>query len=247
VFLRHALAKIGTLGIGDVNTMRRLIDVGVDNVTVDDQLGASQMLALGKKFAKFNAETLATHRLPTVGRQTDGGASVLEIDSSSATPVLDIFRGKAEPSAKSGDAAETTTTIPNAIVTVEVMNGVGTSGLAKRAGEGLAAVSFNLGAIGDAPESAASVVFYPKGAKASAEAVAKYVSPAPTLAEDTSLDDGTVRLTLGTDFDRILSKPSSGATANAGGTATSVNPSPADEPIGFLTGDAPPGVTCDPA
>jgi LCP family protein required for cell wall assembly len=247
VFLRHALAKIGTLGLADVNTMRRLIDVGIDNVKVDDELGVSQMLALGKKFAKFNAETLATHRLPTVGRDIDG-KSVLEMDDSAATSVLDIFRGKTEPAetGASGDSAPTTT-IANSSVTVEVLNGVGTAGLAKRVGDGLAAVSFEIGTPGDAAVTDATVVFYPKGAKASAEAVARYISPTPTVAEDGSLAAGTVRLTIGSDFAKVLTKPAGGTAANAGGTATSVNPNPADEPIGFLTGDAPPGVTCDPA
>ena len=248
VFLRHALGKIGTLGLDDVNTMRRLVDVGIENVKVDDQLGVTQMLALGKKFSKFDADTLVTHRLPTVGMRTDGGASVLEIDSSTATPVLDIFRGKAEPTATGSDEpAGTTTTIPNASVTVDVMNGVGTAGLAKSAGDSLAAVSFNLGEVGDAPETDATVVTYAKGGKAAAEAVARYVSPTPTLAEDTSLEAGGVRLTIGSDFDKVLTKPTGATAANAGGTATSVNPSPADKPIGFMTGDAPPGVTCPPA
>ncbi len=248
VFLRHALAKIGTLGITDVNTMRRLVDVAVENVKVDDQLGVSQMLALGKKFQKFDAETLATHRLPTIGTEIDG-KSVLEIDDSAATGVLDIFRGKAEPAATGdgGAEAETTTTVANSTVTVDVMNGVGTAGLAKQVGDSLAGVSFKVGEKGDADKADGSVVNYAKGSKAQAEAVARHISPAPTLAEDSSLASGKVVLVVGADFSKVLTKPSTGATANVGETATSVNPDPADKPVGYMTGDAPAGVSCGPS
>src|SRR4029079_12756194 len=61
VFLRHALAKIGTLGIGDVNTMRRLIDCGIDNVKVNAKRGVGEMRALEKKSARFDAKPLVTH------------------------------------------------------------------------------------------------------------------------------------------------------------------------------------------
>jgi LCP family protein required for cell wall assembly len=243
VFLRHALAKIGTLGIGDVNTMRRLIDVAVENVKVDDQLGAGQMLALGKKFAKFDAKTLVTHRLPTTARTTNGGAAILEMDGTASTPVLDIFRGKTEPKDADAGATATTSTVPNASVTVDVLNGVGTAGLAKEAADELVAVSFNRGEVGDAPAAEVTTISYPKGARAKADAVARHLSTTPKLVEDTSLTSGHVRLVLGQDFDGVAAKPAGGA-ASAQTSTTVADPSAAS--IGFVTGDPPPGEECNP-
>ncbi len=244
VFLRHALAKISTLGITDIGTINRLVNVAVDNVKVDSALSTTQMISLARKFEKFDANDLATHQLPTLAT----GANLV-LDTNGAQPVLDIFRGKA-PATQSNKDAAPTTTIPNAAVTVSVMNGTGKAGLAKQAGEELTAISFNLGTVDNATPTTGSTIFYAKSNKAAAEAVASHVSPAPTLSVDPSLSGPNVRLVLGSEYRQVVGRPSgSSATstttpASVGASATATNPDASGKPIGYTTGDPPPGVPC---
>ena len=243
MFLRHALAKISTLGITDIGTINRLIDVAVDNVKVDSALSTTQMISLARKFAKFDANDLATHQLPTRGDRREP-----VLDTNGAQPVLDIFRGKA-PATQTNKNAAPTTTIPNAAVTVSVMNGTGKAGLAKQAGDELTAISFNLGTVDNATPTTASTIFYAKSNKAAAEAVASHVSPAPTLSVDPSLTGPNVRLVLGSEYRQVVARPSGSATstttpASVGTSATATNPDASGKPIGYTTGDPPPGVPC---
>lgn len=49
IFLRHAMAKASTLGLSDVNTVRKLVGVAVDNVKIDDSLLADDLIVLALK------------------------------------------------------------------------------------------------------------------------------------------------------------------------------------------------------
>jgi polyisoprenyl-teichoic acid--peptidoglycan teichoic acid transferase len=242
VFLRHALAKISTLGITNLGTINSLVNVAVDNVKVDSALSTTQMISLARKFEKFDSKDLATHQLPTVA----SGANLI-LDSNGAQPVLDIFRGKAPATNRS---AAPTTTIPNAAVTVSVMNGTGKAGLAKQAGDQLTAISFNLGTVDNATPTTASTIYYARSNKAAAEAVASHVSPSPTLVVDPSLSGTNVRLVLGSDYREVVARSaSSSATstttpASVGTSATATNSESTGKPIGYTTGDPPPGVPC---
>jgi hypothetical protein len=212
-------------------------------VKVDSALSTTQMISLARRFAKFDASDLETHQLPTVV----SGSSLL-LDQQNAQPLLDIFRGKA-PATQSNRNAAPTTTIPNAAVTVSVMNGTGKSGLAKEAGDQLTAISFNIGTVDNATPTTESTIYYAKGNKAAAESVAGHVSPAPTFVVDPSLTGTDVRLVLGSDYRQIVTRPASSATSttapsSVGTSATASNPEASGKPIGYTTGDPPPGVSC---
>jgi hypothetical protein len=187
---------------------------------------------------------MATHQLPT----TVSGSDLL-LDTTNAQPLLDIFRGKA-PATQPSQSTATTTTIPNASVTVDVMNGTGKAGLAKQAGDQLAAISFNIGTVDNAAPTTSSTIYYAKSDKGAAEAVAAHLSPSPDLVVDSSLNDNEVRLVLGSDYRQVVSHPAgSSATSTTGpasvgtGAADSTSTS-ATKPIGYTTGDPPPGVSC---
>jgi LCP family protein required for cell wall assembly len=243
VFLRHALAKISTLGITNIGTINSLVNVAIDNVKVDSALSTSQMISLARRFEKFNASDMATHQLPTITSGSD-----LLLDTNGAQPLLDVFRGKA-PATQPAQSTATTTTIPNASVTVDVMNGTGKAGLAKQAGDELAAISFNLGTVDNAAPATSSTIYYAKANKAAAEAVAGHVSPSPDLVVDSSLTGSEVRLVLGSDYRQVVASPagssaSSTTAAPSGTSANATDNSSSTKPIGYTTGDPPPGVTC---
>jgi LCP family protein required for cell wall assembly len=234
IFLRRSMAKVSTLGINNLGTLRRLVDVGVKSVKVDGSLSVDDMMGLGRRFSNFKAETMVTHRLPTTPTRTSGGASVLELEPVAAKPVLDIFRGVTPPTAP-------TTVVEPAVVpasiTLDVLNGSGTSGLARRSADELAVLGYNIGTVDNAETLARTTVRSSEAGAAAAASVAAVISPTPVVEVDPSLSGQRVVVVLGSDFDRVLRAPPSTATTTPGSAET-------DTPIGLQLGDPPPGVRC---
>lgn len=247
IFLRHALGKAATLGISDLGTVRRLVGVAVDNVKIDNSLSADDLISLARKFAKFDAETLVTHRLVTEPDTTPGGEAVLRLDKAANTDLIAQFNGENDSEAP---ASPTTTSLPRSAVTVDVLNASGVSGEAKRTSDALTEAGFTAGEVGNAPASSKTVVRYSREAKEAAQLVASAMSPAPALEVDPSLSGATVQLILGPTHGDVVAKAPAGSTssAGAGGGSTSAGPTttvdPADSPVGLQIGDPPPGVKC---
>ena len=270
VFIRRAMAKVSTLGIGDLNTLRRLVGVGVDAVKIDSALSLQDMIDLARKFSGFSSDQLVTHRLPTTDHTTDGGAQVELVDSGAAAPMLNIFKGQTEMVAPE----TTTTTIVPADVTVDVINGTRTKGLAKTDASALAGHGFQIGDVGNTAPAATTVLRFAPAMQASAEMVAAAMSPSPKLEPDPNLVSGRVQLVLGVDAGTVLAgttgasggpgggptgsgSSKSGASTKSGSStkspasssASASTTAPGDtvgEPasVGFAPGDPPPGVVC---
>src|SRR5690606_32908180 len=118
------------------NTMRRLVNVGVDSVKVDSSLSIDMLMGLGRKFRSFDSSTMVNHRLATQGHRTSGGADVLLLDEAASAHLIDVFNGRAEgasgPStteAAEGDDGGEALPSPSS-ASVDVLNGAGTKGLA---------------------------------------------------------------------------------------------------------------------
>jgi LCP family protein required for cell wall assembly len=92
-FMRRALRRAQSKGLDNPFTANRLIDVGLDAVTVDDGFAVGDMVSLARRFRSLDAGSLLTFSLPTVPFETAGGAAVLGPLTAEAEPVLDIFRG----------------------------------------------------------------------------------------------------------------------------------------------------------
>src|SRR5690606_36675099 len=93
VFLRRATDQVGRLGITDALTHNRLLDVGINNVTLSTGLGLSQLRDLAQRFANFDSDAMRTHVLPTYSFRTTGGAAVEGLVEPEAQPMLNVFRG----------------------------------------------------------------------------------------------------------------------------------------------------------
>lgn len=251
IFLRHAMAKASTLGLSDVNTVRKLVGVAVDNVKIDDSLSADDLIALARKFSKFDARTMVTHRLVTTPDSTSGGESILRFDRSSNSNVLGVFDGSA-PSDAPTDAPPTTA-LARSSVTLDVLNASGVPGEAKRVASALEATGFVTGEIGNALPGKKSVVKYAIDSKLGAELVASAMSPSPVLELDETLGTNKVVLIVAGDHGGVT--PVATTPTSASGTAA-VDPAatssaaptttidPADEAIGLQIGDPPPGIAC---
>lgn len=248
IFLRRSMAKVSTLGISDANTLRKLVDVGVSAVKVDASLTVDDMIALARKFATFDSSTMVTHRLPTTGYTTDGGAQVLLLDDAQAGGVLDVFRGKA---AGSSPKSTTTTPLPAGLqpssLTVDVLNASGVSGVARKVSGQLTVLGFIAGSVTNAPVTPANTIRHAKGDTAAAQLVSSELSTPPTLIEDAALTKGHLTLVIGKGSIKVTGTVAPTTTAAppstvAGATTTTIPTS--DKSVGFVTGDPPPGVKC---
>ncbi len=243
LLIRAAIAKAQTLGLNNVGTLKSLVEAGIGSVKIDASLGTADLIGLGKSFSNFDPERLQTHSLPVVPFRTSGGAAVVLLDDAAAQPTLDLFRGTAAA------APVTTTTAPppsSDEVTVNLVNATGKEGEARRVSFVLVSGDFIAGSVEPSDKTVAqSVISYPKGQQRMAELVAPWISATPKLQEDKKLPSGSIRVTLGADFQRVSKPdasaltPTTAAPAPAGAAAT---PTP-NEP-GWKPGVPPEGTSC---
>ena len=250
IFLRHAMAKTTTLGLTDVNTVRKLVGVAVDSVRIDSTLSSGDMMSLAKRFSNFDSKNLVTHRLPATADVTSNGADILRLDDAGARDVLDIFSGRkasaavGSAAASSSTASTPTTVLSPAAVTVDVLNGSTTKGLALKIRDRVVAAGFTAGAVGNATGVTGTTVRYGAGARAGAEVLASKVSPAPTVVADPSVPAGGVQLIVLDDSPK-LAKATSSTTTTPGASSTGHTAvAPDQATIGMVIGDPPPGVKC---
>lgn len=190
--LRRAIAK----GARDPATLRRLIDLGVGTVRVDDALEGGTLVALGRQFRDFRPEELVTHSLPTT-EDTVGGAAVLILREEAAEPTLAIFRGVAPVAPGSIVASD---------VTVEVRNGTQIAGQARSVTADLTDAGFEALVPGDAPpdqQGQPTTVFYAAGAEAKAQLVARHLAGPVRFELEAERGDADAVVVTGTDWEGV--------------------------------------------
>lgn len=254
IFVRRAVAKAVSKGLTNPVTLNELVSVGVSNVRLDKHLDASDLLDLGRRFASFDAETLIGYSVPTVPYQTSRGYGGEEIQLRQAEPILNVFRGLPPG------------TVSPASVEVTVLNGTGVDGQANDVAGALAAIGFVVEEVASAEEPLArTTVRFADGAMDAARRVALHVTGGADLVLDPTLDEGEVVLVTGADFTTVHDQPApEGSPDEVRSTTSTTVPTttPGDssstsvttpattttttipEPVGYGTGDPPPGVSC---
>lgn len=196
-FIRKAISKAVSKGLTNPVTLNELVSVGVDFVGLDPTLSASDIVALGRRFASFDAESLQTFSVPAEPFRTAGGADVLEMDTREAEPIFNIFRGL-EP----GE-------LTPGLVEVTVLNGIGEEGLAGDVTAALEEIGFATGTPGDTVEPETSTaIYHAPGDEAAATLVARHVSGPVLFGLDEDLEPGEVFLVAGADFTTLHEQPS---------------------------------------
>ncbi|HMJ76461.1 MAG TPA: LCP family protein, partial [Iamia sp.] len=92
LFIQLAMQQAISKGARNPNTLRRLVSLGVGNVTIDDSLEPDAVVELSKSFRSFAAADLVTHTLP-VDEAAPGGPAYLYLREAEAEPTLALFRG----------------------------------------------------------------------------------------------------------------------------------------------------------
>jgi LCP family protein required for cell wall assembly len=92
VFVRQALTKALSQVKSNPLRVTDLVNVGVENVSLDEQMSIGDIIDLGNTFRDFSAENLESYPLPVLDNPVDGGNTVV-IDEKKAQPALNVFRG----------------------------------------------------------------------------------------------------------------------------------------------------------
>lgn len=246
-FIKRALAKALTKVTNPV-TLNQLVDVGVENVRLDTGLSVSDLLALTRRFSRFDPNDLQTIALPVTPFTTDGGAQVLKLDENLAKPVLDKFREPLPP-------------VTEGQVSVTVLNGTNDDNQGVNVAGALEGAGFKVARWGQGSEIGLGLidrtqVRYGDGGAESADLLARHLTAGASLVADPDLADGQVELVTGKDFTTVepAARPAGSAAGPATSTGTSSTTSatttaPGQEEtitkaVGRVPGDPPPGVTC---
>jgi LCP family protein required for cell wall assembly len=252
IFIRRAVAKAVGKGLTNPVTLNELVSAGVENVRLDELLDASDLLDLGRRFASFDADTLIGYSLPTEPYETRAGYGGEELLEREAEPILNIFRGL-PPGTVSPSAVDLT-----------VLNGSGIEGQANDAAAALATIGFEIVEVSTAADGpiARTTVRFGDGGEDAARRVARHVTGGADLVYDPDIGDGEVVLVTGADFTTVHDQPApEGSPDDLRSTTSTTTPSPtsegdtsttspgattttAPEPVGYGTGEPPPGVTC---
>jgi polyisoprenyl-teichoic acid--peptidoglycan teichoic acid transferase len=217
-FIRKALSRASERGARNPGTLDRLIDVGLDGITVDQELTAGDLFDLGRRFRSFDPENLETYSLDaTVTPDVEGDASILRLDETAAAPIFDLFR---EPSPSAG-AAEGD--VDPATVRLRVLNGTGQPREATDAGAALQAVGFGIDGFGDDPflGNDRTRVQYPPDQEAAAYLVARWLRGGAELEEVESA--AGIVLVTGADWNGVRDTPRAASGSGPGDTAVTTS------------------------
>lgn len=199
-FIRRAIRKALSRGLTNPSKLNRLVNVGVDNVAVDNDLSAKDIVNLGRQFKSLAPDTLAQFQIPVVNARRNGASVVVitEKDKARVDEIMNVFRGV--------PAADSALVDPSA-VKVRVLNGSGRSGEAGQSTEALQLAGFQIGSPGDGRRADRTSILYGSGQEAKARLLERYLAAGASLQPDPGLQGVDVVLLTGADFDGVLATP----------------------------------------
>ena len=270
LFMRRLIDRAKSKGIRNPLTLKRLVDAGTSNVTIDKGLSITELLSLGRRFSDFDSGSLVSYTLPATPRTTSGGAAVLDLSPFKATPILNQFRSAddvQQAGGGNGKGGSKVPAVPASEVKLSVLNSSGKGGLAVEVADDLVARGFSVDHWGNGtelkhPAEAKTTIRYAPGTDAEALLLAAKIDGGVVMAPDASLEHGAVVLFLGADFKEVgsvggpvttaVTAPTT--TSASGSTASTTTSTPATTTtttapkatpvVGMIPGDPPEGKSC---
>jgi LCP family protein required for cell wall assembly len=216
-------------------------------VTIDsgwDLLGFAQEMS-GMTSGNIRFQTIPT---VSIDYTPQPGVSAVEINPAQVQAFVknsETPPGSAPATSTPAAPAETTTS-HNAAITVSAHNATARPGLAAEVLNVLTSEGFGNGGTGNATHRSSSVIYYPAGQEADAQAVSSALGGGFTLAEGSSVASGSVAVYLGSSYhgptsaSSVSSSVSSSASSSAAGSApTSTAPPAGSTPAISDSGGAP--------
>lgn len=199
--------------------LQSVLDAVSSSIQTDPGL---DLIALATQLHGLSANNLATATIPVSGTPTitvDGNdVSIVQVDTAAMPAFIHSVIGNPSAYDKATAAA------PSA-VTVTVLNGSSTNGLAASNTATLAALGFKTGTPGTTATTSTTTVEYPSGMESAAKAVAAHV-PGATVSVTASVSG--VTLVLGTDG--VQASSASASTGSASGSSGSSGSSSSSAP-----------------
>jgi LCP family protein required for cell wall assembly len=218
----------------------------------------SVVLSNGWELSKFAAQMsglsasgIEFYTIPVVGEANIGGADVLEIDQKKVAQFVRSLTGDEDAGSSSSAPPTTTTTtgpVPGepssgktpdegdrpslGLVSVDVLNGSTTSGLAAMVRDNLTEKGFSAGDIGDTAVQRASVISYAPGQENLARYAADQLGGAFSVVEDIAQRPGRLSIVVGTNY-----QPAAGL---SGGRLVNLQPDSPTSPTSPTSPGSPP-------
>ena len=218
-----------------------------------------QLSTFASQMSGLTTDGIDFYTIPTLGDANIGGADVLRVDPQQVAAFVStlVTDEQSSPGTSSGSPVpgETTTTTPTAtaapdagerpalgLVTVDVLNGSTTRGLASTVRQALVDKGFQGGDVGDAPSvQSGSTIRHAPGERNLAEYAAAELGGQFTFLEDDSLTANELTVVLGTDYQ--VTSPANRLRAQPSGPQSdpSSNPPSRGRPAPQITAD---GLNC---
>ncbi|SDF42777.1 transcriptional attenuator, LytR family [Blastococcus aurantiacus] len=189
----------------DLGRQRQLAEAASKALTVDRDL---ELLDLAQQMQSVTAGSIEFQTIPIVtpdGRDEDGRSIVqLEDQETLHAFFADLSAEPEKPGTPSTPTSEAPPTAAPSEVTVEVLNGSGTPGLAGTAAEALTAAGYVVASTGnaDSMDHTRTQIRHAAASKVLATTLAKEI-PGVKLTADENVPAGTTRLVIGSDFNGI--------------------------------------------
>jgi LCP family protein required for cell wall assembly len=245
-------AAMSTDTLLDPLTLTRFLTRASDSLSVDAQTTLGDLRVLAGTLGDLSGDAVHRAGLPAaqVGYVPAGSDEAYVVLDGPATRDLfdEVIEGtrlpaevlEAQRAAEAADAAATTApaaeapdgpqplTAAPAQITVDVLNGTGTTGLAGTVAEALRAQGFGVGSVGNEPGTVnQSVVRFGPGAEEPARTVAAAVPGA--VIEPSDVIGGAVQLVVGPGYSTVIPVPAGApAAADPVAQAPAAQPEPAD-------------------
>ena len=185
----------------DLGKQRELVEAASRSLTIDQGLDLFQ---LAEQMQSVTAGSIEFQTIPYVGTDRDAqDRSIIRLEDEDT--LHEFFADlSAEPEAPAESTPAAPETVAPSVVTVDVLNGSGASGLAAQAAGALETAGFAVGTTGNADSSGydTTVVRYAAGDEALAATLAAAV-PGAVVEENEDALSGTVQLVLGSDFNAV--------------------------------------------
>jgi LCP family protein required for cell wall assembly len=184
----------------DLGKQRELVRAAAESLTIDQDL---DLLRLAEQMRSVTAEAIEFRTIPyvTLDGRDDAGRSIVELEDE---PTLHAFFAELSAEEAPPESATPPETVDPSEVSVAVLNGSGTSGLAADAEADLEAAGFPVPSTGNADSSdyVQTEIRHAAGDEALAATLAAAVPGAVTTVSDDATP-GTVQLILGSDFNGV--------------------------------------------
>jgi LCP family protein required for cell wall assembly len=197
-FIRRMMKKAVSQGLTNPLTLNRLINIGVNNVTLDSAMSTKDIVTVARRFRSLDPDTVDMQTLPTTGASYTYAGDVQLINEDEAQPLIDRMNGKAPPGP-----------VRPSDVQVRVLNGNGGDGAASKAAFALRNIGFAVSGSGDADSFSyrQSVIRYGAGKEDKAQLLKAYLSAGASLEEDHTLGTVDLALVVGADYTGVRPSP----------------------------------------